>query len=138
VRDWPETPDGLRLRVREYRSSGGTEYFVSVEGSNRGLGGGATQRALGGGQKATKKERRGKKQAHQGQRAEMVEGFRAALASEGLSREERKAAAERALAERARDEAELARAADSAAPADEDADNATLYGLLRLRFNDDA
>merc|ERR1712217_226592 len=61
VRDWPETADGLRLRIREYRSSGGTEYFISIEGGARGLGGGATQRALGGGQKATKKEKHAKK-----------------------------------------------------------------------------
>merc|ERR1711920_75134 len=63
VRDWPETADGLRLRVREYRSSGGTEYFISIEGSNRGLGGGATQRALGGGQKLTKKQKKVRKDA---------------------------------------------------------------------------
>merc|ERR1712019_53904 len=63
VRDWPESADGLRLRIREYRSSGGTEYFISIEGGDRGLGGGATQRALGGGQKATKKQKKAKKDA---------------------------------------------------------------------------
>mmetsp|Transcript_106122 Transcript_106122/g.204256 ORF Transcript_106122/g.204256 Transcript_106122/m.204256 type:complete len:766 (-) Transcript_106122:75-2372(-) len=136
VRDWPETAEGLRLRIREYRSSNGTEYFISIEGSNRGLGGGATQRALAGGQKATKKEKRekkGKRRDDPGE-AEMREQFASALAAGG-TREERKAAAEaaRAAAE------ERARAASQAAatPAvDDDVENATLYGLLRLRFND--
>lgn len=138
VRDWPETPDGLRLRIREYRSSGGLEYFISIEGSNRGLGGGATQRALGGGQKLTKKEKHTKKKmarGEAGQNQEMLDEMRAALASGTLTREERKAAAEAAMAERAK-----ARAVNetSTSVVDEDLDNATLYGLLRLRFNDDA
>jgi len=139
VRDWPETPDGLRLRVREYRSSGGTEFFISIEGSNRGLGGGATQRALGGGQKLTKKEKHSKKKLAKGvvdQNQDMIEEMRATLANSSLTREERKAAAEAAIAERAK-----ARAAAQEAPAtvvDDDLENATLYGLLRLRFNDDA
>jgi ELP3 family radical SAM enzyme/protein acetyltransferase len=139
VRDWPETPDGLRLRVREYRSSGGTEYFISIEGSNRGLGGGATQRALGGGQKATKKEKSAKKKrlgrGEVDQSAEMIDAMKAALADGNLTREERKLAAEAALAARA--EARAAVQAASAQTVDEDVDNATLYGLLRLRFNDD-
>merc|ERR1711920_164846 len=82
VRDWPETAEGLRLRIREYRSSEGTEYFISVEGSNRGLGGGATQRALAGGQKASKKERKTKKKAQldSGEEAAMRERFAATLA----------------------------------------------------------
>ena len=32
VRDWPETADHLRIRVREYRSSQGTEFFITVAG----------------------------------------------------------------------------------------------------------
>jgi len=125
--------------VREYRSSGGTEYFISIEGSDRGLGGGATQRALGGGQKMTKKEKHAKKklargEAHQNQ--DMLEEMRAALAGGNLTREERKAAAEAALAERAKLRASTQEA--SATVVDDDLENATLYGLLRLRFNDDA
>jgi len=137
VRDWPETADGLRLRVREYRSSGGTEYFISVEGSDRGLGGGATQRALAGGQKTTKKERKGKKQALRdpNAQAEMKAAAIAANAAGG-TREERKAAAAAALAAKA--DAKAAEATDMICPPVADAENATLYGLLRLRFNDDA
>lgn len=135
VRDWPETAEGLRLRIRSYRSSGGMEYFISIEGSNRGLGGGATQRALGGGQKATKKERKDKKKVLRdpAAQAEMKTAAQAAAAAGG-SREERKAAAALAL------EAERSAAAAACEPqlaTAEDAENATLYGLLRLRFNDD-
>jgi len=104
VRDWPETADKLRLRVREYRSSGGTEYFITIEGGPRGLGGGATQRSLAGGKKATRKE---KKKAEKAVRnGEVVE--------------------------------EDIPAAEAAAAADAHEDNAALYGLLRLRLNDDA
>lgn len=140
VRDWPETPDGLRLRVREYRSSGGTEYFISIEGSNRGLGGGATQRGLAGGQKATKKQKSDKKKLARGDAggsgAGMISEMKNFLANPNLTREERKAAAEAALAERAKAEAAAREAAAPAAVPD-DLENATLYGLLRLRFNDD-
>jgi histone acetyltransferase (RNA polymerase elongator complex component) len=138
VRDWPETPEGLRLRIREYRSSDGTEYFISIEGSNRGLGGGATQRALGGGQKATKKEKNNRKKLARGEaqsNADMIGSFAAALSDKTLTREERKAAAEAALAERAK--AQAAVRAESIQEVEEDIENATLYGLLRLRFNDD-
>jgi len=134
VRDWPETADGLRLRIREYRSSEGTEYFISVEGSDRGLGGGATQRALAGGQKATKKERKMKKKAQldSPEEAAMREQFAATLAAGG-TREERKVAAEAA---RAAYLAARASSSEKTVVANEDEDNATLYGLLRLRFND--
>merc|ERR1711920_574212 len=138
VRDWPETAEGLRLRIREYRSSAGTEYFISIEGSQRGLGGGATQRGLAGGEKATKKQKKAKKDARQdeAQNKEMVAQFAANLAAGG-SREERKAAAAKAIADRQAAEAAAAAAADPAFK-DDDEENATLYGLLRLRFNDNA
>lgn len=134
VRDWPETADGLRLRVREYRSSSGTEFFISVEGSNRGLGGGATQRALAGGKKPTRKERKGKVLDLNDQ-AEARAAATVASAA-GATREERKAAAAAALAARGRGAASSAPKQPVAAEVDDD--NATLYGLLRLRFNDDA
>lgn len=95
VRDWPETAEQLRVRIREYRSSGGTEYFITVEGGPRGLGGGATQRALAGGKKLTKKQK--KKKAYDRKNG---------IAEEDVPEE------------------------------DLDIDNAALYGLLRLRFND--
>lgn len=137
VRDWPENGDGLKLKVREYRSSAGTEFFISVEGSDRGLGGGATQRALGDKKRATKNERKKAAAiAHSPEDQEKARAASAAVAEAGGSREERKAAAEKVLKEIAAE-----RAAEAAAkvkveePLDED--NATLYGLLRLRFNDD-
>mmetsp|Transcript_10714 Transcript_10714/g.28481 ORF Transcript_10714/g.28481 Transcript_10714/m.28481 type:complete len:770 (+) Transcript_10714:83-2392(+) len=133
VRDWPETADGLRLRIREYRSSEGTEYFISIEGSDRGLGGGATQRALAGGIKATKKEKKTAKNlaCTPEDQAAAQAAVTAAIAS-GATREERKEAAARALVA-----AVAARQPVEKAPAvDFDEDNATLYGLLRLRFND--
>jgi len=109
VRDWPEPPEKLRVRVREYRSSGGTEFFISVEGGQRGLGGGATQRGLtcadGKKLKVTKAEKRAKKNAARLGGSEAPEGG-AAAAGGGPS-------------------------------VDDDIDNATLYGLLRLRLNDD-
>ena len=46
---------GLSERPRLDESRGGREFFISIEGGHRGFGGGATQRALAGGQKATKK-----------------------------------------------------------------------------------
>lgn len=98
VRDWPETADKLHVRVRGYRSSRGSEFFISVEGGPRGLGGGATQRALAGGKKATKAEKRRRKAG---------------------------------LAEEPSPTAVTAASATAA-----DRDNATLYGLLRLRLND--
>merc|ERR1719350_2378161 len=58
VRDWPESADGLRIKIREYRSSEGTEFFISIEGCDRGLGGGATKRALAGGKKPTRNEKK--------------------------------------------------------------------------------
>lgn len=137
VRDWPETADGLQLRVREYRSSGGTEYFISIEGGDRGLGGGATQRALAGGKKASKKEKRHKASAIRSpaDRANAAAAAAAAAAS-GATREERKNAVAAAFA--AKLEASAARADESATPSlKADKDNATLYGLLRLRLNDD-
>merc|ERR1711904_373635 len=94
VRDWPETPDQLRVRIREYRSSCGTEYFITVEGGARGLGGGSTQRGLAGGKKLTKKQK--KKLAH-----DRKNGVDVDMPKDDL-----------------------------------DIDNAALYGLLRLRFND--
>jgi len=105
-----------------------------VEGSNRGLGGGATQRALAGGQKATKKERKVKKKAQldSAEEAAMREQFAATFAAGG-TREERKAAAEAA---RAAYLAARASCSERTVVANEDEDNATLYGLLRLRFND--
>lgn len=63
----------------------------------------------------------------------MVEGFAAALAAGG-TREERKAAAEAALASRA---STLEAGRQEAACEEVDLENGTLYGLLRLRFNDD-
>jgi hypothetical protein len=44
-----------------FAKPGGWEYFISIEGGHRGFGGGATQRALAGGQKATKKEKNQRK-----------------------------------------------------------------------------
>ena len=134
VRDWPETAEGLRLKVREYRSSGGWEYFISIEGGHRGFGGGATQRALAGGQKATKKEKNQRK-ANLRDATAQAEMKAAAMASANLTREERKKAAAEALAKR-RDEITAA-TPKTEEPMEEDDDNATLYGLLRLRFNDD-
>merc|ERR1719235_1276812 len=61
--------------------------------------------------------------------------MKSTLAAGNLTREERKAAAEAALAERAK--AQAAKAAAQTAAVDNDKENATLYGLLRLRFNDD-
>jgi len=90
VRDWPETAEHLRIRIRPYRSSCGTEYFISVEGVHRGLGGGATQRGLAGGEKMTKKQRKNREKVVVPEKS-----------------------------------------------GDSDNDNATLYGLLRLRMNDD-
>jgi len=107
VRDWPETAEHLRIRVREYRSSKGTEFFITVEGSDRGAGGGATQRGLAGANgkknKVTKAEKRAKK----------------------VAKGDGKGNGPAAPVETA------------AAAVDVDDDNATLYGLLRLRFNDD-
>eukprot|EP00931_Biecheleriopsis_adriatica_P006371 TRINITY_DN107783_c0_g1_i1.p1 TRINITY_DN107783_c0_g1~~TRINITY_DN107783_c0_g1_i1.p1 ORF type:complete len:766 (+),score=162.86 TRINITY_DN107783_c0_g1_i1:94-2391(+) len=138
VRDWPETADGLRVRVREYRSSGGTEYFISVEGGQRGLGGGATQRGLAGGQKSTKKERKEKKKELRDPNLQAeLKAAAAAASSAGSTREERKAAAAAAMAAQAAARAE-AKQSCTVCEADADEDNATLYGLLRLRFNDDA
>jgi len=113
VRDWPETPDKLRVRVREYRSSAGAEFFISVEGGPRGLGGGATQRGLAGTKrrKPTKAEKRERKAARQSASAGVGDDVPGGAMSGGGS----------------------ARAED-----DNDAENATLYGLLRLRLNDDA
>eukprot|EP00913_Durusdinium_trenchii_P012380 g11621.t1 len=141
VRDWPETAEGLRLKVREYRSSGGWEYFISIEGGHRGFGGGATQRALAGGQKATKKEKNQRKAALRDSAAQ-ADMKAAAMASANLSREDRKRAAAEALAKH-REELPSAAATEENGiicveePSLEDDDNATLYGLLRLRFNDD-
>eukprot|EP00435_Cladocopium_sp_Y103_P023387 s1914_g5.t1 len=134
VRDWPETADGLRLKVREYRSSGGWEYFISIEGGHRGFGGGATQRALAGGQKATKKEKNLRK-ANLRDAAAQAEMKAAALASANLTREERKKAAAEALAKHRDDTHCSPWQVEKELEADDD--NATLYGLLRLRFNDD-
>mmetsp|Transcript_46486 Transcript_46486/g.108308 ORF Transcript_46486/g.108308 Transcript_46486/m.108308 type:complete len:767 (+) Transcript_46486:73-2373(+) len=136
VRDWPETPDGLRLRIREYRSSSGREFFISIEGGDRGLGGGATQRALAGGKKSSKKEKKKREAANltSEQQEEAAAAAAKAVAS-GATREERKAMAAQFLAA-----AREARASQEVVPTvmSGDADNATLYGLLRLRFNDDA
>ncbi|CAK9043597.1 tRNA uridine(34) acetyltransferase (Elongator complex protein 3 homolog) (DmcElp3) [Durusdinium trenchii] len=142
VRDWPETAEGLRLKVREYRSSGGWEYFISIEGGHRGFGGGATQRALAGGQKATKKEKNQRKalsvsfgamsfEAALRDSAAQADMKAAAMASANLSREERKRAAAEALAKH-REEL------PSAAATEENGIICVeVYGLLRLRFNDD-
>eukprot|EP00929_Paragymnodinium_shiwhaense_P057205 TRINITY_DN28625_c0_g1_i1.p1 TRINITY_DN28625_c0_g1~~TRINITY_DN28625_c0_g1_i1.p1 ORF type:complete len:793 (-),score=218.94 TRINITY_DN28625_c0_g1_i1:72-2450(-) len=139
VRDWPETADGLVLRIREYRSSGGREFFISIEGGHRGLGGGATKRALAGGTKATKKERKAQnamlisKEDQADARAAAAEAARS-----GLDREERKKmAADLLAAKRAARLAAEAEQAQDEEPEKIDEDNATLYGLLRLRFNDD-
>lgn len=106
VRDWPEAPEQLQVRIREYRSSEGTEFFISIEGGPRGLGGGATQRGLAGGNgkklKPTKAEKRQRK-------LDKTSGLVTGPWTQPL---------EQAL--------------------DEDRDNGTLYGLLRLRLNDDA
>lgn len=113
VRDWPEPPNLLRVRVREYRSSGGTEFFISVEGGPRGLGGGATQRGLSGTDgkkvKPTKAERKEKKQRLQNGGSSTTSSTRKPTAA----------------------------AVGPPAAVDIDPDNATLYGLLRLRLNDD-
>jgi len=138
VRDWPETAEGLRLRVRQYRSSGGLELFISIEGGDRGLGGGATQRALAGGKKATK----GEKKKHLREtgpspqdRADVAAAVAAAAAS-GLSRDERKAAAAAAQATAAASRAAASPKKEKVVVPKDD-ENATLYGLLRLRLNDD-
>lgn len=103
VRDWPESPEQLQLRIREYRSSGGTEFFISIEGGARGLGGGATQRGLAGGNgkklKPTKAERRQRK-------LDKKNGLEPSPAGHESFQED--------------------------CP-----ENATLYGLLRLRLNDE-
>jgi len=103
VRDWPESEDHLFIKIRQYRSSEGTEYFISVEGAERGSGGGATQRALGGGEKMSKKRMK---------KLQLKEAEMAAKQQE---------------------------ASPSTGPTDEErlSDNTTLYGLLRLRLNDD-
>ncbi|CAD7928827.1 unnamed protein product [Amoebophrya sp. A120] len=59
VRRYGEPLDQLVVRVRKYRSSNGWEFFCSVEGSDRGLGGGAEKRATDG-----KMSRKQKKQAN--------------------------------------------------------------------------
>lgn len=134
VRDWPETADGLRLKIREYRSSEGREFFISIEGSDRGLGGGATQRALAGGKKLTKGEvKKAKDAKFSPEDLDAAKEAVALVVAGGGTREERKTAAAAAMA---------ASAATRAQPKKEcvvrelDEDNATLYGLLRLRFND--
>ncbi|CAD7925122.1 unnamed protein product [Amoebophrya sp. A25] len=48
VRKYGEPLDKLFVRVRRYRSSGGWEFFLSVEGADRGLGGGAEKRSKNG------------------------------------------------------------------------------------------
>lgn len=116
VRDWPETAEGLRVRVREYRSSHGTEFFISIEGSDRGLGGGATQRGLNGANgkrsKPTKAEKKARKAARD--------------ASKGGGKGEQVPT-------------EVVEAIPDTMPgfSQNADDNATLYGLLRLRLNDD-
>jgi len=87
--------------------------------------------------KQLKRRRAQKKKLARGEahkNAEMIEGFATALANGSLTREERKAAAEAAMAERAKAQADAREAV--AKVIDDDTDNATLYGLLRLRFND--
>lgn len=76
------------------------------------MGGGATQRALAGGKKPTKKEKAQKKSSNR------MKHF----------------AGDAAVAEFYRIQADRAREAEEA---NLDADNAALYGLLRLRLNDD-
>jgi len=139
VRDWPETAEGLRLRIRTYRSSGGTEYFISIEGGDRGLGGGATQRALGGGKKLTKAERKAEKAvAHDPADQEYAQEMARVATANGVSREERKRIVQEALEEAKQRRLAAKAEADLQKPMVEfDEDNATLYGLLRLRFNDD-
>eukprot|EP00747_Dinoflagellata_sp_TGD_P210562 gnl/TRDRNA2_/TRDRNA2_83824_c0_seq2.p1 gnl/TRDRNA2_/TRDRNA2_83824_c0~~gnl/TRDRNA2_/TRDRNA2_83824_c0_seq2.p1 ORF type:complete len:778 (+),score=131.95 gnl/TRDRNA2_/TRDRNA2_83824_c0_seq2:60-2336(+) len=112
VRDWPEGPENLRVRIREYRSSNGDEFFISVEGGQRGLGGGATQRALDGGKKLTKKEKANKKKHGKGK-------------GKGKEGEGEVDAPPVPIAEPVPDENDELQK-----------DNTTLYGLLRLRLND--
>jgi histone acetyltransferase (RNA polymerase elongator complex component) len=133
VRDWPEEVQDLRIRVRPYRSSHGDELFVSAEGKARGAGGGATQRNLG--------TKQAPKKAKHGLSAAAITAWRASI--DAREAEARANADENALlaleSERDRlDEKALAEIQPAAEPsACDDPDNAALYGLLRLRFNDD-
>jgi len=95
VRGWTEAVEHLSLKVRQYRSSGGDEFFVSVEGGDRGLGGGSTQRALPGSGRGRQRPKKG--QPKQSDHSGSI--LTATPASLG--------------------------------------DNPSLYGLLRLRLNDD-
>lgn len=104
VLDAPEGTEKLHVRLRQYRSSEGTEYFLSVEGGSRGTVTGKDGKK----QKSSRAEKRQRK-AQRKRR----EGEAEADAAAGL--------------------AKTADAFDAAG-----ADNAVLYGSLRLRLNDNA
>lgn len=84
VRDWPEACENLRVRVRPYRSSGGWEFFITVEGNDRGLGGGAEQRLGKKARKLTKKEKAEVKKGGTLVRPEKDGGARASSAAGGF------------------------------------------------------
>jgi ELP3 family radical SAM enzyme/protein acetyltransferase len=133
VRDWPEEVGELRIRVRHYRSSHGDELFMSAEGQERGSGGGATQRALGP-QSAAGKDRK-KKGIAPGALKAWEESI---TAREGVARELGDEETLRALREEREKLDEKRPRSSSKAPAPTACyENAALYGLLRLRFNDD-
>mmetsp|Transcript_158800 Transcript_158800/g.281552 ORF Transcript_158800/g.281552 Transcript_158800/m.281552 type:complete len:627 (-) Transcript_158800:95-1975(-) len=113
VQDCPEAVEKLHVRVRQYRSSQGTEYFLSVEGGSRGNAAskdGKKQKPS----KAEKRQRKAQRKRREGE----------AVACQGGGDAEADAAA---------GPAKTADASEAAG-----ADNAELYALLRLRFNDNA
>jgi ELP3 family radical SAM enzyme/protein acetyltransferase len=134
VRDWPEEVGDLRIRVRYYRSSHGDELFVSAEGQERGAGGGATQRALGPQSSAARDKNRKK-----GLGVNALAAWETSIsAREGVARETGDEEALRALRLEREKLAEKKPQPSSKAPAPSACyENAALYGLLRLRFNDD-
>ncbi|KAF4669789.1 hypothetical protein FOZ61_002995 [Perkinsus olseni] len=138
VRDWPEDESLLRLAKRWYRSSDGDECFLSFEGSiDRGVGGGATERGMKKRQKKEdKKKNKKKNRKHAEEQAESsassalagVGSFVVAKLTEGAGK---CVTMQQSLWRRARSWVVGAGLEDTTPK-----DNAPLYGLLRLRFND--
>ena len=122
VRDWPEDVGMLHLNTRHYRSSEGDEYFIAMEGGARGAGGGAMARGLKP-TKLTKKQKRERK--GQGPR------WRGRPTKWQLFQH---AASEKIAYFKRYSYQSLRPVREIFYPP---IDNPTLYGLLRLRFNDD-
>ncbi|KAF4725355.1 hypothetical protein FOZ63_030064, partial [Perkinsus olseni] len=158
VRDWPEDESLLRLAKRwadgdhaglpdgvvcevmimnwqGYRSSDGDECFLSFEGSiDRGVGGGATERGMKKRQKKEdkrKKNKKSRKQQAESSASSALAGqgsFVVAKLTEGAGK---CVTMQQSLWRRARSWV-VGGGLEDTTPKD----NAPLYGLLRLRFND--